>query len=352
MRSLVKHTLPLAALVLVAGCLGGGGARPVDVPVEPANGPAADYPVVVGDPFTVDGVTYTPKDTMNFDAVGFAAAAPEGGAAVTAAHRTLPLPSYVEVTALDGGKTILVRIERRGPMAGTAQVELSPGAAAQLGYTGQPQFPVRVRRVNPTEPERALLRSGQPAPARMDTPKSLLVVLMRKLDTQEGVIRPVLAPVPVIAPKPEPSASPTPKAAVAPKPVVTPKSAVAAKPALAPKPPPTPRAAPAPKPAPTPKPATKPKPGATPTPTVKPTAAPTPRPVVPAAQGRFVIRVGTYGNKANADAAAKTVGGAATPSGKFWIVTMGPYAGDAQAQAGLAKARRAGYSDARIQRAN
>ena len=57
-----------------AGRRGSGGARPGDVPVEPANGPAADYPVVVGDPFTVDGVTYTPKDSMNFDAVGFAAA--------------------------------------------------------------------------------------------------------------------------------------------------------------------------------------------------------------------------------------------------------------------------------------
>jgi rare lipoprotein A len=308
MRLPNRRVLPLAALVFVAACGGGGGPRAADVPVQPANGPAADYPVVVGDPFTVDGVSYTPKDTMNFDAVGFAAAAPEGGEAVSAAHRTLPLPSYVEVTALDSGKTILVRVERRGPMAGKAQVELSPGAAAQLGYTGQPQFPVRVRRVNPTEPERALLRSGQPAPARMDTPKSLLAVLMRKLEVQEGIVRPAAQPDPMPALTPVPSASPTPK--------------------------------PTPKPAPTP------------APTARPTAVPTPRPAVQTAQGRFVIRVGAYANKANADAAAKKTGGSASQSGKFWIVTMGPFAGDAQAQAALAKAKRTGYTDARIQRAN
>jgi rare lipoprotein A len=334
-------------LVFVAAC--GGGARPADVPVELANGPAADYPVVVGDPFTVDGVTYTPRDSMNFDAVGFAASGTESGDAVSGAHRTLPLPSYVEVTALDSGKTILVRIERRGPMSGKAQVELSPGAAAQLGYTGQPQFPVRVRRVNPTEPERALLRSGQPAPARMDTPKSLLTVLMRKLEAQEGVIRP--APLPELVPTPVPSASSTPKATSTPTPKATPKPVVTPKPAVTPKPPVTPKPASTPKPAPkpTPKP---PKPAPTPTPAARPTPAPPPRPAVQAAQGRFVIRVGTYGNKANADAAVKKTGGAASQSGKFWIVNIGPFASEAQAQAALAKARRAGYSDARIQRAN
>jgi rare lipoprotein A len=298
------------------------------VPAEPANGPAADYPMVVGDPFTVDGVTYTPKDTMNYDAVGHAVAGPDGGAGVSAAHRTLPLPSYIEVTALDSGKTILVRAERRGPMSGKALVELSPGAAAQLGLIAQPQLPVRVRRVNPTEPERALLRTGQPAPARMDTPKSLLGVLMRKLEAQEGITRP--------APQPEPEPAPAATATPAPKPPVT-------KPA--PKPAPTPKPKP-PKPAPTPAPTT----AASPAPAPKPAA--TTKPAAPVVKGRFFVRVGAYGNKGNADAAVKKTGGSAKASGNLWIVTMGPFGSDAQAQAALAKARSAGYSDARIQRAN
>jgi hypothetical protein len=68
-------------------------------PVEDRAGPAGDYPMVLGAPFMVDGVTYTPADTMNYDAVGYAGE--DGGEGISGAHHTLPLPSYVEVTALD-----------------------------------------------------------------------------------------------------------------------------------------------------------------------------------------------------------------------------------------------------------
>jgi len=95
---------------------------------QPISGPAADYPMVLGDPFVVDGVTYTPTDRLNYDAVGYAVPDAEGGGGISGAHRTAPLPSYVEVTALDSGRTILVRLERRGPMQGDGLVALSPGA--------------------------------------------------------------------------------------------------------------------------------------------------------------------------------------------------------------------------------
>ena len=309
MRFRADHALPLAALTLLAAC-SGGGARLDSTPQAPISsyGPAADYPVVLGSPFTLDGVTYTPADKMNYDAVGYAALSGEGGGTVTAAHRTLPLPSYIEVTALESGKTITVRVERRGPMQGKGLIALSPGAAAQLGVTGQPNAPIRVRRVNPIEPDRAMLRSGQPAPARMDTPKSLLVVLQRKLDQQEGIVRPA----PVASPSPVPASAPAP----APKPAQ----------GIKPKP------APAPTPAPMPKPA--------------PVAA-------PAAQtGKFAVQVGAFSNQANAKAAASKVGGSVSAAGKLWRVRMGPYATAAQAKAALAKARSAGYSDARIQHAD
>ena len=309
MRFRADHALPLAALTLLAAC-SGGGARLDSTPQVPISsyGPAADYPVVLGSPFTLDGVTYTPADKMNYDAVGYAVLSGEGGETVTAAHRTLPLPSYIEVTALDSGKTITVRVERRGPMQGKGLIALSPGAAVQLGVTGQPNAPIRVRRVNPIEPDRAMLRSGQPAPARMDTPKSLLVVLQRKLDQQEGIVRTA----PVASPSPVPASAPAP----APKPAQ----------GIKPKP------APAPTPAPMPKPA--------------PVAA-------PAAQtGKFAVQVGAFSNQANAKAAASKVGGSVSAAGKLWRVRMGPYATAAQAKAALAKARSAGYSDARIQHAD
>ncbi len=307
--------LPLAALTLLAGC--GGGARPYDAGQNPAaiGGPSADFPMVLGAPFTVDGVTYTPSDTMNYDAVGYAAVSDAGGATVTAAHRTMPLPSYIEVTALETGKTILVRVERRGPMNGKSLIELSPGAAAQLGIAANPRAAVRVRRMNPIEQDRALLRMGQPAPARMDTPKSLLTVLGRKLDQQEGIVRPVALPVP------EPSAAP------APAPAQTP---VKIKPG---------------------KPVPKPKPVPAPLPAANPTPAPAPAPK-PALHGKFAVQVGAFSSRANAETAAKQTGGSVSPAGKLWRVRMGPFSSEAEAKAALAKAKTAGYSDARIQRAD
>jgi rare lipoprotein A len=321
MRLPVNNRLPLAALFLLGAC--GGGAPLQDTPLagQALSGPAGDYPVVIGPAYSVGGVTYSPRDTMNYDVVGRATVG-QDGAGVTAAHHTLPLPSYVELTALDSGKTILVRVERRGPMSANNVIELSPGAAAQLGVAGQPLAPVRVRRVNPIEPERAVLRAGEAAPARMDTPKSLLTVLQRKLDNQEGVVRPAVEP--AAPPTPTPTAAATPK----PKPTVT-----------TPKPTPAPAPKPVPKPAPTPAPVAAPKPAPKPAPAVAP-------------RGRYFVQVGAFSNQTNAKAAAARIGGSVVQSGKFWRVRMGPYASEADAKAALAKARSAGYSDARIQSAN
>ena len=324
MRLPVNYAMPLAALVLLSSC-GGGGAKPVTDP-DPVgyNGPSSDYPVVVGAPFTIDGTTFTPVDKLNYDEVGYAVAGAEGGNGVTIAHKTLPLPSYAEVTALDSGKTVLLRVERRGPMVKDRLVELSPGAAVQLGLSGTAKAPIRIRRVNPPEMERSMLRSGQPAPPRMDTPPSLLTVLKRKLDPQ-------LALPPLPFPNASASAVPSP----VPSPTATPK----------PRATPTPRAAPIPRPTPTPR----------ATPTLRPTPTPrvTPSPVAtPTAGGALLIQVGTFANAGNASAAVRKVGGSQRSNGKLSRVVMGPFATRAQADAALARARAAGYRDARIQRAD
>ncbi|MDP3905658.1 SPOR domain-containing protein [Novosphingobium sp.] len=297
------------ALILLAAC-GGGGGGVSDLPAAPrSTGPSGDYPMVLGSAYTVEGVTHTPADIMNYDTVGYAGVGADGGAGVSAAHRTLPLPSYVEVTSLDTGKTILVRVERRGPMTNARLVDLSPAAAAQLGLTGG-KAAVRVRRVNPPEPERALLRMGQSAPARMDTPQSLLNVLRRRLD---GPGLPMPHPGPTIAPTPLPTADPTVAPPVA-KPL--PKGKI---------------------------------------PRVAPEAPPAIEQIAPppaAAAGSLVVQVGAFGDRARADAVAKRSGGQVTRAGAVWRVRMGPFATQAQAQAALAKAKAAGYSEARIQRAN
>lgn len=298
---------------------------------EDRAGPAGDYPMVLGAPFVVDGVTYTPADTMNYDAVGYAGR--YDGAGISGAHRTLPLPSYVEVTALDSGKTILVRLERRGPMSGKMLLDLSPAAWTQLGLVPGSQAPVRVRRVNPIEPERALLRQGEQAPARMDTPPGLLTALRRKLGTATGVtLAPAGTPAPAATPHPAPSA---PVTAATPTPKPAPRPTPAPHPVATPAPPPTPRPAPM----------------ATPSP--KPTPKPSPKPAPAAARqtAGLYVQVGAFSTRPRAETVAKAVGGGATAAGSLWRVRSGPFATQAEADAALAKARRSGYADARILRA-
>ncbi len=168
----------VAACAPVSGLIGNT-PQSSPAPIVDRTGPAGDYPVVIGEPFTIDGITYTPADTLNYDEVGYADASGVDAAGITIAHRTLPLPSYVEITALDTGRTILARVERRGPMVNTKLVALSPAAFKQL--EAAPGAPVRIRRVNPPEVQRFELRSGREAPLRIDTPAGLLDVLKRRL---------------------------------------------------------------------------------------------------------------------------------------------------------------------------
>src|SRR3546814_6033080 len=111
----------------------------------PATTGVTDVPVMIGDPYKIGGVTYTPIDVADYDEVGYAgrygddlAGKPTANgetfdpASISAAHKTLPLPSYVEVTALDTGRTILVRVNDRGPMVTDRLIGLSRGAAEQL----------------------------------------------------------------------------------------------------------------------------------------------------------------------------------------------------------------------------
>lgn len=79
---------------------------------------------------------------------------------------TLPLPTYVEVTALDTGRRIIVRINNRGPFAhGNRIIDLSRAAAEELGIKAQGISPMRVRRVESSERDRERLREGKPADA-------------------------------------------------------------------------------------------------------------------------------------------------------------------------------------------
>ena len=75
---------------------------------------------------------------------------PEG---LTAAHRTLPIPMFAQVTNLETGKTVIGRVNDRGPFASTGDriIDLSAGAAKRLGYYGKGLAKVRVEAIQVKE---------------------------------------------------------------------------------------------------------------------------------------------------------------------------------------------------------
>ena len=194
MRSATDRAFPrwlpgLLLCLLLAGC--GGMPRPGTVP---SPGPVADAPVKIGKPYQVQGRWYHPADQRDYDEVGLASwygpnfhgKATANGERfdkgwVGAAHKTLPLPSYVEVTALETGRTILVRVNDRGPFVDDRIIDLSHRAAQMLGVERQGVVKVRVRRVEPPEVDRIALRSGRAANPRPDASPAQIAALEARL---------------------------------------------------------------------------------------------------------------------------------------------------------------------------
>lgn len=153
---LMRSALILGLFSLLAACSTfgggrGGGAIPV------VNDPA---PIVSGTmrPYQVRGRWYTPKEQPNYEEVGMASwygdafnGRPTSTGErfnmheLTAAHKTLPLPGLVEVTNLDNGRRVVVRLNDRGPFVDGRIIDLSRGAAQELGMISQGVGRVRVR---------------------------------------------------------------------------------------------------------------------------------------------------------------------------------------------------------------
>lgn len=80
---------------------------------------------------------------------------------MTAAHKTLPLPSYVKVTNLENGRTVVLRVNDRGPFYSDRIIDLSFAAAKKLGYAEKGVARVKVEGI---DPERWWAERGQQAP--------------------------------------------------------------------------------------------------------------------------------------------------------------------------------------------
>jgi rare lipoprotein A len=203
-----SHSAALLAiscgLVLFAGCAvvgsrppAAGPVQPAPLPRAPAPGPVAPTPADIaaipdavpriearsrnGNPpfYSVQGRRYallpTPQDYVergvaSWYGPGFHGVSTSMGEAydmyaMTAAHKTLPIPCYARVTNLINGRSVVVRINDRGPFVANRLIDLSYTAAAKLDMLRAGTAMVEVRVVTPNDPaSQALTRSTETPP--------------------------------------------------------------------------------------------------------------------------------------------------------------------------------------------
>lgn len=85
--------------------------------------------------------------------------------AMTAAHRTLPLPTYAQVTNLSNGRQVIVKVNDRGPFAENRIMDLSYAAAKKLGVTAKGTALVEVRAIDPRNPQAVVDKPIAPEPS-------------------------------------------------------------------------------------------------------------------------------------------------------------------------------------------
>ena len=87
---------------------------------------------------------------------------------MSAAHKTLPLPSYVRVTNLDNNKSVVLRVNDRGPFYSDRIIDLSYAAAKKLGYAEIGTARVKVEGI---DPQQWWAAKGRPAPLMLNEPQ-------------------------------------------------------------------------------------------------------------------------------------------------------------------------------------
>jgi len=299
--------------MLLAGSLGGEGPKhppiiatpPIDDQQQPAspNGPMtrgiesprARMPVSSIDQSAPADLPQGggPRGTsgeLRYDTVGYASVLnyPPAGAlasaAVTIAHATLPVGSFVELTSLDTGRTIIAMV---GAQSNDGQAfTLSPGAAQLLGVGDQAAL--RVRLVTPSGPDQMALRSGRPASPRIDAPEGLLKALRKRLPDEMVQAPPPRRMPPVTRRPPVPAPQPAPRY------------------------------------------------------TPPPETAPVARGV------RFIVQVAAFSTRDRAQIAARQVGGRIVVVGSVFRVQIGPFADASSAKRARDEAAGHGYGDARV----
>jgi rare lipoprotein A len=309
-RLWVSCAFACAAAVSLAGCaestLFAHTAKSVGKAVPSDGSVGGAYKV--GNPYQIEGVWYTPKEDYGYREEGMASwYGPDFHGkrtangelydmhALTAAHRTLPMPCLVRVTNLENRRSAILRINDRGPFAKDRILDVSKRAADALGFIGQGTARVRVEILaeESIAMKERLLRG--------DSDFAVAPVQVASLSAVGG-----------------PSTSVTRAEELPPPPGAT---------------------------------------GAPQTATPRAVAAPVSTPVAIAAAGTQFIQVGAFGDPANASRLKGKLSGlgrvevAAAPAANgvtLHKVRVGPFSDAASAQAALDEIRRSGFPEARL----
>lgn len=141
--------------LLLSACA--GGERPPTKPGGAGGGGASGGLYKIGEPYQINGIWYYPNEDYSYDETGVASwYGPDFDGkytangeiydmnALTAAHRTLPMPSMAQVTNLDNGRSLVLRINDRGPYARGRILDVSRYGAQLLGFDNAGTARVRV----------------------------------------------------------------------------------------------------------------------------------------------------------------------------------------------------------------
>ncbi len=197
----------LVVVALLGLMLAACSTRPPGVPGEPSRTvPHGTYKL--GAPYQINGVWYYPEFDPDYDVVGVASwygqqfhGRPTANGErfdmrqVSAAHPTLPMPSLVEVTNLENGRSLKLRVNDRGPFHDNRLIDLSQAAARELGFEDKGLARVRVRFVE------LLPANGKP-PVAGTTSRPATAVAAARPAAARPTAAPTVAPAASPAPRP------------------------------------------------------------------------------------------------------------------------------------------------------
>lgn len=199
-KNLTRLIATSALCALLAACAGD---QPASQSTTGQSSTGGRYKV--GQPYQIKGQWYYPREDYSYDESGIASwygddfhqQATANGEIynkneLTAAHKTLPLPTLARVTNLENGRSVVVRINDRGPFSGARIIDVSQRAAQLLGFEQQGTAKVRIQ-VLADESKAiadAMRTYGAPSPTQTAPVQTASAAPMTAVETQ--TLAPVL----------------------------------------------------------------------------------------------------------------------------------------------------------------